>query len=55
MEERENDLQETALLINVICTVVKSRLTIQQPWQKNSGKGIAVGTIQFSHSLSEQV
>jgi hypothetical protein len=28
MEEREKDLQEIALLSNVICTVVKSRLTI---------------------------
>jgi hypothetical protein len=55
MEERQKDLQEIALLSNVICTVVKSRLTVQQSWQWNSGKGIVVGTIQFSHSLSEQV
>jgi len=28
MEEREKNLQEIALLNNVICTVVKSSLTI---------------------------
>ena len=55
IEERENDLQEIALLSNVIYTVVKSRLTLQQPWRWNSGKGVVVGTIQFSPSVSEQV
>jgi hypothetical protein len=55
MEERENDLQEIAVLINVICTVVKSRLTYLATMAMEQWKGIVEGTVQFSPSLSEQL
>jgi len=49
MEERENDLQEIALLISVICALVKSRLTYlatmaMEQWERYSSRDYTVFT-----------